>query len=43
MIDEKEWLEERAAIGQYDGGLTRREAEQQARELLEKERRCRSE
>ncbi len=34
MLDEQEWLRERAAILEYDGGLRRTEAEKLARELL---------
>lgn len=37
MIDAREFLNERAAIAQYDGGLSRREAELLARELLAEE------
>ena len=35
-VDEE--FEERAAIMQYDGGLSRSEAERQARELLKKQK-----
>jgi hypothetical protein len=31
---QREWFEERAAIMEYDGGLTRAEAEKAAMELL---------
>jgi hypothetical protein len=31
-----EWLEERAAIMEYDGGLTREQAEREAAKLLAK-------
>lgn len=34
--DERERWEERAAIGEFDGGLTRDEAEQQATEIERK-------
>lgn len=33
---QREWFEERAAIMEYDGGLTRAEAEKAARALLMK-------
>ena len=31
---QREWFEERAAIMEYDGGLTRAEAEREALELM---------
>jgi len=35
--DRREWFEERAAIMELDGGLTRAEAEHEARRLLKEE------